>query len=157
MFYFKNKKFLSFFFKNLKINQTNRYVQEFPFVSFCGKECNYVNCSDLPFVFTSLDTETNKLYLNNTDTMNCQFKPELMYMSEKTGRVYYPLIENLNKLPTEIGLVKSSIVQELYKTFKENGQQSFFQYKSLLVKINASEHHNLKMSALLQKHSLFKE
>ena len=110
-----------------------------------------MNCSDLPFVLTSLDTDTNKLYLNNTDTMNCTFKPELMFMSEKT------LTENLNKLPTEIGLVKSSIVQELYKTFKEKDQQSFFQYKSLLIKINDSESHNLKMSAILEKYSLFKE
>jgi hypothetical protein len=110
-----------------------------------------VNCSDLPFFFTSLDTDTNKLYLNNTDTMNCTFKPELMFMSEKT------LTENLNKLPTEIGLVKSSIVQELYKTFKEKDQQSFFQYKSLLIKINDSESHNLKMPAILEKYSLFKE
>ena len=116
-----------------------------------------MNCSDLPFVLTSLDTDTNKLYLNNTDTMNCTFKPELMFMSEKTGRVYYPLMENLNKLPTEIGLVKSSIVQELYKTFKEKDQQSFFQYKSLLIKINDSESHNLKMPAILEKYSLFKE
>ena len=110
-----------------------------------------MNCSDLPFVFTSLDTDTNKLHLNNTDTMNCTFKPELMFMSEKT------LTENLNKLPTEIGLVKSSIVQELYKTFKEKDQQSFFQYKSLLIKINDSESHNLKMPAILEKYSLFKE
>ena len=53
-----DKKFLAFFFKRLKVNSTDRYSEDFPFVSPCGKELNYIRCDDVPLVFTHLlDTE----------------------------------------------------------------------------------------------------
>ena len=70
-------------------------------------------------------------------------------MCEKSGRVYYPLIDNLVKLPTEIGLVKSSIVQELFRADNEQG--------SLFIKISDHNENYKKMSKLLEKFSLFKQ
>ena len=49
----KDNRFLSFFFKRLKLNRTGKYEQEYPFVSPCGKEMNYVKPADIPIVFTS--------------------------------------------------------------------------------------------------------
>ncbi|CAI8021449.1 UPF0598 protein C8orf82 homolog [Geodia barretti] len=51
---FKDKKFLEFFFKRVKINTSGRYESEFPYVSPCGRETNYICCDDLPVVFSQL-------------------------------------------------------------------------------------------------------
>jgi hypothetical protein len=140
----------------VKLNNTNRYIKEFPYLSLCGKERNYIRCSDLPFVFTSLDKNEDKLYLNNFDTMFCSFKPELLFMCKKSGRIYYPLIDKLEKLPTKIGLIKSSLVMELNKTIHEdNEKQIIFDYKSNLIKLNNSEEYCNNMIHLLEKYSLF--
>lgn len=48
---YKEVQFLKFFFTRLKKNDTRRY-QDFPYLSLCGKERNYVRCDDLPIVFT---------------------------------------------------------------------------------------------------------
>ena len=51
---FADKKFLEFFFKRVKLNQSGRYEDDFPFVSPCGREINFIRCDDLPVVFTHL-------------------------------------------------------------------------------------------------------
>lgn len=45
---------MAFFFRNLKKNNTGRYIDEFPFLSICGIERNFVRCDDLPLVFTKV-------------------------------------------------------------------------------------------------------
>ena len=49
-----DKKFLAFFFRRVKKNLTGRYEEEFPYISPCGPETNYIRCDDLPVVFTHL-------------------------------------------------------------------------------------------------------
>lgn len=56
---FVDKKFLAFFFKHLKKNNTGRYMDDFPFLSICGVERNYVRCDDLPLVFTKVIQKRN--------------------------------------------------------------------------------------------------
>ena len=51
---FVDKKFLEFFFKRVKLNQSGRYEVDFPFISPCGREINFIRCDDLPIVFTHL-------------------------------------------------------------------------------------------------------
>ena len=46
-----DKAFLAFFFKRLKVNSTGKYSEDFPFVSPCGREMNYIRCYDCPIVF----------------------------------------------------------------------------------------------------------
>ena len=41
---FQDKEFLAFFFKRVKLNNTGRYESEFPYVSPCGREKNYIRC-----------------------------------------------------------------------------------------------------------------
>lgn len=53
---FKDKKFLQFFFHRLRINETGRYQDDFPYLSVCGRERNYIRCDDLPIVFTHVLT-----------------------------------------------------------------------------------------------------
>ncbi|XP_017695554.1 PREDICTED: UPF0598 protein C8orf82 homolog, partial [Lepidothrix coronata] len=49
---FKDVSFLSFFFKRLERNRSGRYELEFPFLSRCGRERNFLRCDDRPVVFT---------------------------------------------------------------------------------------------------------
>lgn len=60
-----DKKFLAFFFKRLRNNNTDRYTEDFPYVSLCGPERNFVKCDDLPIVFTKVvqkkNSETGKI------------------------------------------------------------------------------------------------
>uniref|UniRef100_A0A5S6QVE6 Uncharacterized protein n=1 Tax=Trichuris muris TaxID=70415 RepID=A0A5S6QVE6_TRIMR len=51
---FKDKQFLSFFFKRLKCNHTGAHEEEFPYVSFCGTERNFVRCYDRPIVYNEI-------------------------------------------------------------------------------------------------------
>lgn len=54
-----DKKFLVFFYRRLRLNDTERYLEDFPFVSLCGRERNFVRCDDLPVVFTHVIKKTN--------------------------------------------------------------------------------------------------
>lgn len=54
IFVIKDKKFLEFFFKRVKPNNTGQYEADFPYVSPCGRETNYIHCDDLPVVFSHL-------------------------------------------------------------------------------------------------------
>ncbi len=49
-----DKKFLAFFFRRVKPNTSGQYQDEFPFVSPCGPEMNYIRCDDLPIVYTHM-------------------------------------------------------------------------------------------------------
>lgn len=51
---FKDAGFLTFFFKRVKLNSSEKYQEHFPFVSPCGIELNFIRCEDLPVVFTHL-------------------------------------------------------------------------------------------------------
>jgi hypothetical protein len=122
--------FLAFFFRQLKLNKTDRYSQEFPYISPCGSEINYIQCDDRPIVFTHyLDTDTVKAarsrtredashgYLSYNGTghrLVLPFQPSKLCMLPGTGRVYHPAPEKVGG----IGLVKSSLAIEISKSFR---------------------------------------
>ncbi|XP_057328067.1 UPF0598 protein CG30010 isoform X1 [Microplitis mediator] len=120
---FKEKKFLTFFFKRLKINDSNRYANEFPYLSLCGREKNYVSCDDLPIVFTHVIKNKNDDYFLSygyaEDSLVVPFHPHKIFMNIKTGRVYHPGPLTANG----IGLLKSKLAIEFSSRFKfENGE-----------------------------------
>ena len=47
------KKFLKFFLSRVKINRKEN-CEEWPYVSPCGDEMNYIKCDDLPVVFQTI-------------------------------------------------------------------------------------------------------
>ncbi|KAG8233221.1 hypothetical protein J437_LFUL013276 [Ladona fulva] len=51
---FKDTDFLVFFFKRVQMNNTGRYEEEFPFLSLCGRERNFIRCDDTPIVYTQV-------------------------------------------------------------------------------------------------------
>lgn len=64
---FTEKKFLVFFFQRLRRNETGRYEDEFPFVSPCGRERNFIRCDDTPIVYTHVvsSPEGNLIFVSN--------------------------------------------------------------------------------------------
>ncbi|CAG5135293.1 unnamed protein product [Candidula unifasciata] len=116
---FKEKDFLVFFFKRLKVNTTGRYVDEFPFISLCGREHNYVRCNDTPIVYTHIiqnpSSATDLLSFGGAgDKLTVKFEPENLCMLPQTGRVYHPASEQYGS----IGLIKSALAIELSKSFE---------------------------------------
>lgn len=137
-----DKKFLAFFFKHVRANTTARYREDFPFVSPCGREMNYIHCDDVPLVYTHLldsngeaiqDIITHASSQSNQSTNDVQqsellsyggagnlltvsFQPEKLCMLPGTGRVYHSGLDVMGG----VGLVKSSLAIELSR---------FFQYK----------------------------
>ncbi|GAB1600711.1 UPF0598 protein CG30010-like [Argonauta hians] len=119
---FKEKRFIEFFFKRLRLNKTTRYP-EFPYISLCGKERNFISCDDKPIVYTDLVKDKNNtdyLYFGGHKAdLKVLFEPSKLCMLPSNGRVYYPAKE----IYGGIGLIKSKIAIELSQYFLfENGE-----------------------------------
>ncbi|KAE9548546.1 hypothetical protein FO519_008239 [Halicephalobus sp. NKZ332] len=126
---FKDKRFLNFFFWRLKFTELDRYKEHFPYMSPCGKECNFIRCDDRPIVFTSLD-EDEDVFLYNCSTKSVPFQPSKLCMFPN-GRLYHP--SNFDNY----GLVKSKLADELYPKFEfdEKGLPVYFHWKNEKVKL----------------------
>lgn len=146
---FKEKKFLRFFFNQLRTNTTDRY-KEFPFVSLCGKEKNFVRCDDYPFVFTNVlkknigDQEEMTLAYNHAgDLLTLKFQPEKIFMLPETGRVYHPAPERAGF----IGLVRSKLAIEFSKYFifdeGESNPPTQFIYEDKTYELDRQWYHNV--------------
>ncbi|XP_076040088.1 UPF0598 protein CG30010 isoform X2 [Oratosquilla oratoria] len=117
---FKEKKFLNFFFKRIRFNETNRYP-EFPYVSLCGRERNFIRCDDLPIVYTHLVEKDNPkdtsdimlAYGNAGDSMIVPFDASKVCMQPETGRVYYPAQKQIGG----VGLIRSQLSIQLSTHF----------------------------------------
>ncbi|CAN9500763.1 unnamed protein product [Ophioblennius macclurei] len=115
---FKDKKFLVFFFSRLRLNQSGRYEENFPFISLCGRERNFLRCDDRPVVFTHLLEETagdreQLSYCGGAEKLAVPFEPEKLYMHPESGRVYHPCPERHGG----VGLVRSALAIELSPFF----------------------------------------
>ena len=112
---FKEKKFLHFFYTRVRKNDTGKYELEFPYVSLCGRERNYIRCDDVPCVFTNLllDNNEDHLSIGHADKLLTQkFEPESIYMFD-TGRIYHPAHTKYGGY----GLMKSSLAIDLSNQF----------------------------------------
>ncbi|KAG1941855.1 hypothetical protein F2P79_015842 [Pimephales promelas] len=122
---FKDQRFLVFFFNRLKLNETGRYQQDFPFLSLCGRERNFVRCDDRPIVFTHLLSEAgleDRLsYCGGGAKLTVPFQPERLFMQPVSGRLYHPGPERGGG----VGLVRSALAIDLSAHFEfATGQDS---------------------------------
>lgn len=139
-----DKKFLAFFFRRLRVNSTGHYEDDFPFVSPCGPETNYIRCDDLPLVFTHIldqhrkviedisshalnlvplgqtESETELLSYGGTGSLlTVPFQPQKLSMLPGSGRVYH-----IGPSPAGgVGLVKSSLALELSPFFEYRNKE----------------------------------
>ncbi|KAM9795780.1 UPF0598 protein C8orf82 homolog isoform X1 [Syngnathus typhle] len=122
---FKDKQFLVFFFSRLRLNQSGRYEDAFPFLSPCGRERNFLRCDDRPVVFTQLLQDAtgdrdSLSFCGGADKLTVDFKPEALYMHPTSGRVYHPCLERVGG----VGLVRSSLAIELSPFFSYASEQA---------------------------------
>ena len=154
---FVDKEFLAFFFKRLKVNNSGKY-NEFPFVSPCGREMNYVRCYDQPVVFQYMldcndkviEYEDIEMFSDQCNDMmeqlsygglgcglTIKFQPHLLVMSPVNGHVYHPTSEKTGG----IGLVASKLAFWLSKNFvyeRNNDSPSHFLWKMMKHKLDGA-------------------
>ncbi|KFP00615.1 UPF0598 protein C8orf82, partial [Calypte anna] len=112
-------KFLVFFFNHLERNRSGRYEAEFPFVSRCGRERNFLRCDDFPVVFTQIlagEQPRNQLlsYCGGGEKLTVPFQPENLTICPENGRVYHPAPAKMGS----VGLVRSALALELSPGFE---------------------------------------
>ncbi|NXT50992.1 CH082 protein, partial [Pluvianellus socialis] len=109
---FKDVGFLTFFFKQLEPNRCGRYEAEFPFLSRCGRERNFLRCEDRPIVFTQLlpGSGEHRLlsYCGGGERLAVPFQPENLVMLPENGRLYHPAPAKAGG----VGLVRSALALE---------------------------------------------
>jgi len=135
--------FLIFFFSRLRSNRSGRYEEDFPFLSPCGRERNFVRCDDHPVVFTHLlqspagspgVTADRELlsYCGGAEKLSAPFRPEALYMHPASGRLYHPCSERAGG--GGVGLVRSALAIELSPFFvyaaehDQSGQPTHFHW-----------------------------
>ncbi|NXI54972.1 CH082 protein, partial [Chloroceryle aenea] len=115
---FKDTAFLTFFFTRLERNRSGRYEAEFPFVSRCGRERNFLRCDDQPIVFTQLlpGTGTSRLlsYCGGGERLAVPFQPERLVVAPANGRLYHPAPAKAGG----VGLVRSALALEWSSCFE---------------------------------------
>ncbi|TPP67411.1 UPF0598 protein C8orf82 [Fasciola gigantica] len=130
---FKDPKFLEFFFSRIQVNLTERYTDQFPFLSLCGRERNYLRCDDKPIVFVDLKRfPDQKWYLlygsDQTSKLSVPFTPEHVHICPKSGRLYHPtkkqpkLDGNKAHADLSIGLLCSRLAINLSPNFRWTGE-----------------------------------
>lgn len=125
----------------MRLNKRDRYLKEFPYVSLCGRERNYLRCEDLPFVITHLDENTDLLHLNQIMSAHWafHFDPHRLYHNPRNERLYYYFedkeliftkekmkcdhddpkrMKHLDKLPCRVALIKPQLAIHLMKKTK---------------------------------------
>lgn len=100
-------RFLDFFFRRLRRNELGRHV-EFPFLSECGKERNFVRSAERPIVFRKLE-RNGLLYAG---TLHVAFDPGALRVSAD-ARLWHPAPVG------DLGLLGRRIVLELGDAIRE--------------------------------------
>lgn len=125
----KNQAFLEFFFKHLTPSKERdlkllppEVRQDYPFVSHCGIERNFVRPADVAIVFDALeyDAHDESLKLHYGGSLHQPFDPSCLAISQRSGRLYHELLRVGEKEGTPLhqqsgnfGLVKSSLAVAL--------------------------------------------
>ncbi|NXF71801.1 CH082 protein, partial [Sclerurus mexicanus] len=105
---FKDPSFLRSFFSRLEPNRSGRYESEFPFLSRCGRERNFLRCDDRPVVFQELLPGIpggNGRSLSYGPGLSVPFQPERLVVFPGNGRLYHPAPERAGG----VGLVRSEL------------------------------------------------
>eukprot|EP00943_MAST-04B_sp_MAST-4B-sp1_P009966 g9966.t1 len=121
----KSEKFLNFFFRQLKHNKTEEFM-DYPYFSPCGKESNYVKCADKPIVFSELlkdEKRDGKYKLIWGHSLSIPFQPHKLRLSKETGRLYHPFpTKNAKKFGNDMyGLLKSHLTISISNRINSSG------------------------------------
>lgn len=110
-----DKNFLNFFFRQIQYNKTG-YFENYPYISPCGKEMNFIACPDTPIVFKHL---TNEHLIYGGD-LTIPFDPLQLKYVEVSGQLYYPIKSNL------YGRIGKYILEDLSNEILERDNKYYF-------------------------------
>ncbi len=113
----KSARFLDFFFRVLRANDTGEHA-EYPFVSPCQGELNFVRPADRhgPIVFDSIEARDGSRVLAFAGTLEEPWDPSLLAWDTVTDRLYHPVREHA-RLKGTWGLVRSQVGVALSEGF----------------------------------------
>ena len=104
-------RFLDFFFKRLRKNDTGRFP-EHPFLSPCAGELNFVRADDRPIVFHDLHTRRSGEELVYAASLAVPFAPDQLRVSP-AGRLYHPApVGGLGLMHSRLALLLGEDVRE---------------------------------------------
>lgn len=130
----KDKKFLDFFYKQLRPNSSG-WSSQIPYISLCGKELNFVTVDDpiAPLVFSDLrviaSSGSSAITSDNNDNMTASllavgnsslrqtFDPEMVSINVDTGRMYHT-ISNHKYLVNKPALLHPLVAETLSNCMK---------------------------------------
>uniref|UniRef100_A0A7S2RG64 Uncharacterized protein n=1 Tax=Rhizochromulina marina TaxID=1034831 RepID=A0A7S2RG64_9STRA len=110
----KSDKFLSFFFSRLRPN-TSGIHRDYPLMSPCGKEMNFIKPADTGIVFNEVDWSTREFVFSGGARQTLD--PSAFSMSSDNGRLYHRL--SSHRFAEALGgwaLLRSSLALELSET-----------------------------------------
>jgi hypothetical protein len=119
----KDTKFLNFFFSKIRcatvkeidflIKEKDEEDIQYPFVSECGLEINYIRPAATPIVFHTLVTNNDTLLYGGN--LSVQFDSNRLAISKRSGKLYYPVHNDNNKdrMKLGYGLISSSVAVAL--------------------------------------------
>ena len=91
-------KFLDFFFKRLKPNDTGENP-DYPYISPCGKEMNFIRSEGAPFVFRKLNDQRKVLIF--AASLEFNWRPEQLVFGSD-GQLYHPAPFELGRISPEL-------------------------------------------------------
>ena len=122
----KDTTFLNFFFSKIRCatvkeidflreEMDDEEDSQYPFVSKCGLEINYIRPAATPIVFHTLVTNNDDRLLYGGN-LSVQFDSNRLAISKRSGKLYYPVHNNNNsedRMKLEYGLISSSVAVTL--------------------------------------------
>ena len=126
----KDTKFLNFFFSKIRCatvkeidflreEMDDEEDSQYPFVSKCGFEINYIRPAATPIVFHTLVTNNDDRLLYGGN-LSVQFDSNRLAISKRSGKLYYPVHNNDNdnnnsedRMKLGYGLISSSVAVTL--------------------------------------------
>jgi len=116
----KDDRFLDFFFRRVRpilpkeealLAAHNITCEEYPFVSPCGKELNFIRPAATPIVFHSFDVEKSMFMYAGSQSQ--AFQASNLAISKDTGRLYHRcthLEKTAGKNEPQFALIRSAVV-----------------------------------------------
>mmetsp|Transcript_30354 Transcript_30354/g.48364 ORF Transcript_30354/g.48364 Transcript_30354/m.48364 type:complete len:257 (+) Transcript_30354:1986-2756(+) len=131
----KSAKFLDFFWRMLRPNESDEFCQDYPFISPCGNEMNYVRPADTPIVFDRIETgDDSEPRLIYAATLSEKFDPAALIWNTTTGRLYHP-VQSHKRLKGTTALIRSHLAVHLAEKFVYENNDVFLDWDGELHEI----------------------
>lgn len=115
--------YIDYFFKNLKPNDTGEY-SEYPFISLCRREKNYVRAADTPIVFKRLNE--NRLEYGNS--LSVEFSRENLRFSSDGVLYHVAPVGGIGRLSTQVVMELSKWIQPFGDYFSFQAQNDKYNW-----------------------------